>query len=170
MDTIKPAIKYSVAQACAEGCWIGLKNNQFDANSKYLVLEASIDVEYMGEAKIAVESPYNNFSQWMEYSDTWDYGKTVRLSSNTTAEFIEISATQLDAANTPAPLNVQVYKLNNQSISKLANTESFILVRGDSFVLDGENATTQKIVRIMESRVVEVSSTGYCKVVYIEKA
>lgn len=170
MDTIRPTIKYSVAQECPEGCSIGLKNNQFDANSKYLVLEGAIDVEYMGEAKISVQSPYNNFSAWMEYSDNWNYGKTVRLSSKTTGEFLELSATQIDEANTPAPLHIQVYKLNNESISKLANTESFILVRGDSFVLDGQSANTQKVVRIMESRVVEVSSTGYCKVVYIEKA
>ena len=169
MYTIKPAIRFSKTQSCIDGCEITVKNNQFNSNSKYFLIEGSMDVEYMGEQKFSINSPYNS-SEWVNYIDTWSYGKTVKLSSNTVAAFIEVLITTLDTSNTPVPFIVQVCKIDNQSITKFANSESFIQVVGDSFMLDGQNLTDHKIIRIEEARDINISSTGSCKVLYIEKA
>ena len=169
MYTIRPAIKFSRTQSCENDCIIIVKNNQFNPNSKYLLIGGSMDVEYMGEQKFSIDSPYNS-SEWVNYIDTWSYGKTVKLSSNAVAELIEVSVTTLDTSNTPVPFIVQVCKINNQSIIKSANSESFVQVVGDSFMIDGQNLTNYKIIRIEEARDVNISSTGPCKVLYIEKA
>ena len=170
MYTIRPAIRFSTTnESCTNDCVIVVKNNQFNSNSKYLLIGGSLDVEYIGEQKFSIDSPYNS-SEWVNYIDTWSYGKTVKLSSNTLVQFVEVSITTLDTSNTPVPFIVQVCKINNQSITKSANSESFIQVVGNSFMLDGQNLTNQKIIRIEEARDINISSTGSCKVLYIEKA
>ena len=155
---------------CPDGACSVNVENQFRATSKYLLLDGSISVKYGGEETIVVNSPYAN-TGWMEYVDSWDYDRSVEVTTaDPSAVFAQVTLNGGDANNTVYfGSNVQVYSLSNESVTKAVQPDSWIFVRGNSFTLDGVEKSDSAIIRMHNERDVIISSTGSCKVLYIEK-
>jgi len=154
---------------CPQGyCNINVQN-QFATTSKYLLLRGTIGVQYNGEERTLIDSPYVN-SGWAEYVDAWRYDTSVEVTSgDPTALFVQVSLKSQDTTEN-VPFNVQVYNLSNETIVKTSKSPSWIMVKGESFTLDGVEKGDSGIIQILQERDIIISSTGSCKVLYIEKA
>lgn len=153
---------------CPSGCWINVGSSSLTTDSKYLLVQGSMNVEYIGEAAGSIDSPYTESGKWMNYVDSWQYNKDVKLHTNTNTFFVQITAK--DQANNPAQIDLSVYNLENDSVTKFANANSAFCVVGDSFILDGESYNKQTTIQIRQERDIVVSTDGSCKIMYFEEA
>jgi hypothetical protein len=157
---------------CPNGeCAINVEN-QFQTTSKYLILDGTVNIKYDGEEKTALSSPYTN-TGWSEYVDSWEYDKSVTVTTgDTSAVFAQVTLKSQDESNNIAyyATSAYVYNLSNEMIVKTVNADSWIYVKGETFTLDGVEKNIQGLIAIKQERDVIISSTGSCKVLYIEKA
>jgi hypothetical protein len=168
MDTFRYTARRSSGCEGGSECTIRVENNQLNPDSKYFLISGSMNVEYMGQAKNQINSPYNSFG-WVNYINNWDYDKTVSLTTSPTTQFIQIFAESV-STNEAVPLTATVFYGFNTSTKKSANSESYILVLGDSFIVDGQSANNQKVVKISQDRDVVISSDGEFRAIYVERA
>ena len=169
MDTFRLSIRRFSGCENGNECHINLPNGQFDSNSKYLLIQGSMNVEYMGQGKNFIDTPYTS-TGWMNYIDSWNYSRSVSLTTKPPkTQFLIVTLNSL-GENTPLESLVSVCNISNASVTKSANTQSYFFVIGESFIVDGQTAARQKTVKIDQARDVTISSSGECSILYVEKA
>lgn len=144
-----------------------LAAQQFEANSKYYLLNGQISLTYLGEQTQTVSSPYG--SSWTPYDNSWELDKPVKLIVSPSTCFMRLSLVSGDG-NTAIDSTSSVMKLNNSSARVSMNANSLVIVVGSSYSVDGNLYSGQRsrVIPAKESREVEISTADSCQLIYIE--
>jgi len=172
-------VQLSRGQDCLlnAGCNISLEpaNNsqasesqQFKPEHKYYLLEGELFVSYQGGSSGIVNTPYT--STWTPYVDSWDYTKDVLLSCLPSTLFAKLEFAVSSNNNTAINVTTSTVKIENSSISASMNSNSFLVVIGSDYTIDGVSATRKvNTISANTNKNVVVSTSNSCSLIYIEQ-
>ncbi len=154
------------------GCNINFDNivspQKFNAIKAYYLLRGNVVIDYEGENAAEISSPYN--SSWSSYSNQWNYEKNVLLTVKPSTKFAIVSLVEGNTNNAIA-FTSSVTQLDNTSLSKTMNANSYLVVFGSSYSVDGIENISGALSRVLTAngpREVQISTSGSCELVYVE--
>lgn len=171
-------VQLSRGQDCSinTGCSITLEpaNNsqgvlqQFKPEHKYYLLDGELFVSYEGGSSGIVNTPYS--STWTEYVDSWDYTNPVSLICVPSTLFAKLEFATSNNDNTAIDVTSSVVRVQNSSVSTSMNSNSFLVVIGSDYTVDGVNATRNvNVISAHTSKNVVISTSNSCSLIYIEQ-
>lgn len=155
----------------SSGCEIKFNPNsyaqKFDSNTKYYLLDGEVHIEYEDQPQQLISSPYSQI--WSDYINPWIYGKNVFLKVLPSTLFVAVALTQ-GSTNDYLEFNASTIKLLNSSVTKSMNANSFVVVVGANYTVDGASYSNQKtrIIPAISSRELVISTQQSCSLIYIE--
>lgn len=120
-----------------EGCAITFDPNSqfqyFPSNSTcyLLTLDGSVSCMYEDNSVYIANNLYTN--TWSSYIEPWDYSKSVNVYIDN-GSFLFITTENV----TTSQCTFKAAKIVNESISHTSDKKTFLYVRGENFLVDGE--------------------------------
>lgn len=171
-------VQLSRGQDCLlnAGCNITLEpaNNsqsvsqQFKQAQKYYLLDGELFVSYEGGSSGIINTPYT--STWTPYVDSWNYTNPVSLSCLPSTLFAKLEFATSNSDNTAINVTSSVVRVQNSSISASMNSNSFLVVIGSDYTIDGVSATRNvSTISANTNKNVVISTSNSCSLIYIEQ-
>lgn len=155
-----------------KGCTIHFEDivspQKFNAVKAYYLLRGNVVIDYEGENTTEISSPYNY--NWSSYSNQWNYEKNVLLTVKPSTKFATVSLVEGNTNNAIA-FTSSIAQLDNTSLSKTMNANSYLVVFGSSYSIDGVENISHAFSRVLTAnspREVQISTSGSCELVYVE--
>ena len=155
-----------------KGCNINLESGvspqKFNLNKGYYLLRGNVVIDYEGENSAEIYSPYN--SNWSEYSNQWNYVKNVFITLKSSTKFAIVSLFEGNTNNAIA-FTSSVTQLDNANLTKTMNANSYLVVFGSSYSIDGVENTSGAPSRAITAngpREVQISTSSSCELIYVE--
>jgi hypothetical protein len=155
-----------------KGCNINFDNTifpqKFNPIKAYYLLRGNVVIDYEGENTVEISSPYN--SNWSSYSNQWNYEKNVLLTVKPSTQFAIVSLIEGNTNNAIA-FTSSVTQLDNANLTKTMNANSYLVVFGSSYSIDGVENTSGAPSRAITAngpREVQISTSSSCELIYVE--
>jgi len=153
---------------CAINLDSGTSSQKFNSSKAYYLLRGNVVIGYERENTVEISSPYN--SDWSSYSNQWNYDKNVLLKVKPSMKFAIVYLVDGNTNNT-VTFTSSAIQLDNASTNKTMNANSYLVVFGSHYSIDGvenSNDATCRVLTANGPREVQVSTSSSCELVYVE--
>lgn len=120
-----------------EGCSITFDPQSqfqyFPSNSSnyFMTVEGQVSCVYEDNSVYLANNLYTN--SWSSYIEPWDYSKSVNVIIDN-GTFLQVTTENVSTSQ----CTFKAAKITNETISHTGNKKTFLYVRGENFLVDGE--------------------------------